>query len=66
MFDVKDESLAVSQNAIYMIPEERYKALMQNQEMISQLANKNVVVFRGTAKDAIDMQQFLDLKMILP
>lgn len=53
---MKDESLAVSQNAIYMIPEERYKALMQNQEMISQLANKNVVVFRGTAKDAIDMQ----------
>ncbi len=39
-----------------MIPEERYKLLMQNPEMLSQLADKNVVVFRGTAKDAIDMQ----------
>ena len=39
-----------------MIPEARYKLLMQNSEMLSQLADKNVVVFRGTAKDAIDMQ----------
>lgn len=39
-----------------MIPEARYKLLMQNPEMISQLAEKNVIVFRGTAKDAIDMQ----------
>ena len=39
-----------------MIPEARYKLLMQNPEMQSQLADKNVIVFRGTAKDAIDMQ----------
>lgn len=39
-----------------MIPEERYKVLMQNPEMQLQLENKNVVVFRGKAKDAIDMQ----------
>ena len=39
-----------------MIPEERYKLLMQNSEMQSQLASKNVIVFRGSAKDAIDMQ----------
>lgn len=29
---------------------------MQNPEILKQLADKNVVVFRGTAKDAIDMQ----------
>ena len=39
-----------------MIPEERYKLLMKNPQMQLQLANKNVVVFRGKAKDAIDMQ----------
>lgn len=39
-----------------MIPEERYKLLMQNSEVQSQLADKNVIVFRGSAKDAIDMQ----------
>lgn len=39
-----------------MIPEARYKLLMQNPETLSQIADKNVVVFRGTAKDAIDMQ----------
>lgn len=29
---------------------------MEDAEMLSQLADKNVVVFRGSAKDAIDMQ----------
>ena len=55
-FDVKDEPLPVSQRAIYLIPEARYKVLMQNPEIAIQLADKNVVVFRGNARDAVDMQ----------
>lgn len=48
--------MPVSPNAIYVIPETRYTELMKTPEMQKELANKNVVVYRGNAKDAIDVQ----------
>ena len=58
IFDVSNDPLPVSPNAIFLIPEEQYTVLMQQPEIKKQLASKNVVVFRGNTKEAIDMQLY--------
>lgn len=62
--DVTHEPLAISENAIVLIEEEKYKRLLENEEMVRELGDRKVIVYRGDSAVAINM--ILTEKGILP
>ena len=53
--DVTHEPLKISNQAIILIKEDKYEKIKQNPEIIKQLQNKKVVIYRGDETLAIDM-----------
>lgn len=53
--DTSHENLPVSENAVVLINDEKYEELMQDEKIVSQLAQRKVIRYKGDEVDAINM-----------
>lgn len=53
--DVSHEPLKISNNVVVMISEEKYESLKENQELMTDLENKKLIIFKGDEVVAIQM-----------